>query len=117
MYTAPATPEQCLHNTLILVKAMRSIGIDYDIQATDITDPNPISLLMVSFYEKLCNWMQGNGEQPIKSFFISQLGQSGDKRHHASSHGAHLGLLTGGTRNLWRYATKFQRVRRFRGIL
>ena len=50
MYTAPATPEQCLHNTLILVKAMRSVGIDYDIQATDITDPNPIALLMVRKY-------------------------------------------------------------------
>ena len=49
MYTAPATPEQCLHNTLILVQAMRSVGIDYDIQATDITDPNPITLLMVSW--------------------------------------------------------------------
>lgn len=47
MYTAPSSPEQCLHNTLILVKAMRSVGIDYDIQATDITDPNPITLLMV----------------------------------------------------------------------
>ena len=52
MYTAPATPEQCLHNTLILVKAIRSIGLDYDIQATDITDPNPIALLMVSL--KVC---------------------------------------------------------------
>ncbi|XP_078495986.1 cilia- and flagella-associated protein 47 isoform X1 [Ciona intestinalis] len=50
MYTAPASPEQCLHNTLILVRSLRSAGIDYDIQATDITDPNPISLLLLCVY-------------------------------------------------------------------
>ena len=48
MYTAPSSPEQCLHNTLIFVKSLRNVGMDYDIQATDITDPNPIALLMVS---------------------------------------------------------------------
>lgn len=29
---------------------MRYIGLDYDIQAIDITDPNPVSLLMLSVY-------------------------------------------------------------------
>nr|XP_039264663.1 cilia- and flagella-associated protein 47-like isoform X2 [Styela clava] len=55
MYTAPASPEQCLHNTLILVNALAQVGIDYDIQATDITDPNPIPLLLlcIHLYEHL----------------------------------------------------------------
>jgi len=42
-------------NILQVVNAMRYIGIDYDIQAIDITDPNPVSLLMlcVYLYQKL----------------------------------------------------------------
>ncbi|XP_071134806.1 cilia- and flagella-associated protein 47-like isoform X3 [Mytilus edulis] len=55
MYTHPATAEQCLHNALKITNAMRYAGIDYDIQAIDITDPNPISLLMlcVHLYQRL----------------------------------------------------------------
>ena len=33
-----------------VVNAMRYIGLDYDIQAIDITDPNPIALMMLSVY-------------------------------------------------------------------
>ena len=32
MYTHPSTAEQCLHNALKVVNAMRYAGIDYDIQ-------------------------------------------------------------------------------------
>ena len=32
MYTRPSTAEQCLHNALKVVNAMRYIGMDYDIQ-------------------------------------------------------------------------------------
>ncbi|KAL3884217.1 hypothetical protein ACJMK2_030436, partial [Sinanodonta woodiana] len=55
MYTHPATAEQCLHNALKIVSAMRYAGIDYDIQAIDITDPNPIALLLlcISLYQRL----------------------------------------------------------------
>ncbi|XP_033635373.1 cilia- and flagella-associated protein 47-like isoform X1 [Asterias rubens] len=55
MYTQPATAEQCLHNALKVVNAFRYIGLDYDIQAIDITDPNPISLLLlcVHLYQRL----------------------------------------------------------------
>ncbi|XP_021363645.1 cilia- and flagella-associated protein 47-like isoform X2 [Mizuhopecten yessoensis] len=55
MYTHPATAEQCLHNALKVVNAMRYAGIDYDIQAIDITDPNPIALLLlcVNLYQRL----------------------------------------------------------------
>ena len=31
MYTHPATAEQCLHNALKVISALRYIGIDYDI--------------------------------------------------------------------------------------
>jgi hypothetical protein len=47
MYTRPSTAEQCLHNALCVVGAMRYIGFDYDIQAVDITDPNPVGLLLL----------------------------------------------------------------------
>ena len=50
MYTQPATAEQCLHNALKVVNAIHSLGIDYDIQAIDITDPNPISLMLLSVH-------------------------------------------------------------------
>lgn len=32
MYTHPSTAEQCLHNALKIVNAMRYVGVDYDIQ-------------------------------------------------------------------------------------
>ncbi|XP_041438289.1 cilia- and flagella-associated protein 47 isoform X2 [Xenopus laevis] len=55
MYTNPESPEECLHNCLILVSAFRSISLDIDVQATDICDPNPVMMLMLCVYlhEKL----------------------------------------------------------------
>ncbi|KAM4795930.1 cilia- and flagella-associated protein 47 [Rhinophrynus dorsalis] len=55
MYTNPESPEECLHNCLILVSAFRAINLDIDVQATDICDPNPIMMLMLCVYlhEKL----------------------------------------------------------------
>jgi len=47
MYTRPTTAEQCLHNALCVVNAMKYIGLDYDIQAVDITDPNPVCMLLL----------------------------------------------------------------------
>ncbi|XP_048459067.1 cilia and flagella-associated protein 47-like [Rhincodon typus] len=58
MYTSPAAPEQCLHNSLVLLKAFDAIGLDFDIQGTDISDPNPIAMLMLCVYlfERLPNY-------------------------------------------------------------
>ncbi|XP_069827114.1 cilia- and flagella-associated protein 47 [Dendropsophus ebraccatus] len=50
MYTNPETPEQCLHNCLILVSAFRTVNLNIDIQATDICDPNPVTMLMLCVY-------------------------------------------------------------------
>ncbi|XP_069034828.1 cilia- and flagella-associated protein 47-like isoform X2 [Lepisosteus oculatus] len=55
MYTHSVSPEQCLHNSLVLVSAFQGISLDIDIQATEISDPNPVLMLMVCvyLYEKL----------------------------------------------------------------
>ena len=34
MYTRPSKGEQCLHNVLKVVEALRHIGVDYDIQVS-----------------------------------------------------------------------------------
>ena len=34
MYTRPSKAEQCLHNVLKVVEALRHIGVDYDIQVS-----------------------------------------------------------------------------------
>ena len=60
MYTSPKTPEQCLHNSLVVVKAMKSIGMNYNIDATDITDPNPISMLFVRYQIYLIHFFSNN---------------------------------------------------------
>jgi len=36
MFTRPMSAEQCLHNALCVITAMKSAGIDYDIQVTDV---------------------------------------------------------------------------------
>ncbi|XP_074889637.1 cilia- and flagella-associated protein 47 [Buteo buteo] len=62
MYTTPRTPEQFLHNCLILVNAMRAVGLAIDIKATDICDPNPITMLIlcVYLYESLPHYLPKN---------------------------------------------------------
>ncbi|KAM6143220.1 cilia- and flagella-associated protein 47 [Erethizon dorsatum] len=55
MYTQPRRPEQCLHNSLIIISSFYEIGLDMGIQSVDICDPNPILMLMlcVYMYERL----------------------------------------------------------------
>ncbi|XP_028583251.2 cilia- and flagella-associated protein 47 isoform X2 [Podarcis muralis] len=55
MYTNPQTSEQCLHNCLILVNAFHAISLDIHVLATDICDPNPITMLMLCVY--LYEWL------------------------------------------------------------
>ncbi|CAM4444816.1 unnamed protein product [Lepidochelys kempii] len=59
MYTNPGTPEQCLHNCLILVNAFHAVSLDIGVQATDICDPNPVMMLMlcVYLYERLPQYL------------------------------------------------------------
>ncbi|XP_074645875.1 cilia and flagella-associated protein 47-like isoform X2 [Tubulanus polymorphus] len=62
MYTHPNTAEQCLHNALKVVNALRHIGIEYDIQGIDITDPNPIALMLlcVHLYQRMPQYLSKN---------------------------------------------------------
>merc|ERR1712062_325604 len=47
MYSEPITPEQCLHNSLLIIASMRELDIDLDIESTEITDPNPITMVIL----------------------------------------------------------------------
>ncbi|XP_053790649.1 cilia- and flagella-associated protein 47 isoform X2 [Vidua chalybeata] len=62
MYTNPRTHEQFMHNSLILVKALRAINLDMDIKATDICDPNPVMMLIlcVHLYDSLPHYLPKN---------------------------------------------------------
>ncbi|KAM9245460.1 cilia- and flagella-associated protein 47 [Leptosomus discolor] len=62
MYTNPRTPEQFLHNCLILVDAMHAVSLAIDIKATDICDPNPVMMLIlcVYLYESLPHYLPKN---------------------------------------------------------
>lgn len=46
LFVEPSTPEQCSHNALILVDALKSISCSYDIQPSDILSPNPIYMVL-----------------------------------------------------------------------
>ena len=53
------TAEKCFHNALIIIDCCRKIGLDYDINSLDITDPNSISMVLFSAYlfNKLPNYI------------------------------------------------------------
>jgi hypothetical protein len=59
MYVLADTAEKCFHNALILVECSRELGLDYDVNSLDITDPNSISMvLFVAFlFNKLSNFV------------------------------------------------------------
>ncbi|CAL8089583.1 unnamed protein product [Calicophoron daubneyi] len=46
LYTHPSTKEQCLHNAIYLVAALKAIRLDFDIRPPDITSPHPVAMLM-----------------------------------------------------------------------
>lgn len=59
MYTRPFKAEQCLHNVVKVVDALRNIGVDYDLQPTDLTEPNPITILLlcIHLYQRLPHYL------------------------------------------------------------
>ncbi|XP_064167628.1 cilia- and flagella-associated protein 47-like [Anguilla rostrata] len=59
MYTSPSSLEQNLHNNIILSQSLQLLRLDIDIQATDLSDPNPIQLLMLCLhlYERLPQYL------------------------------------------------------------
>ncbi|RDD38935.1 Cilia- and flagella-associated protein 47 [Trichoplax sp. H2] len=50
LYTNPNNTQQCLHNAIHVINAIQSLGLEYDVQASDIMNPNPVSLLMLTTF-------------------------------------------------------------------
>ena len=77
MYINADTAEKCFHNALILIDAIRELGLDYDINSLDITDPNPIAMILFCafLYEKLPNYISSATIE-----FSSPLHQSVNKK-------------------------------------
>ena len=55
LYTHPSSPEQCSHNAVLFVSALQYIGIDYDIQPTDLCSANPVYMILfvIHLYERM----------------------------------------------------------------
>ena len=47
LFVEPHTPEQCAHNAIIMIDALRYIGINYGVQQSDICSPNPIFMILL----------------------------------------------------------------------
>ena len=46
LFCKPLTQEQCAHNAIIFINALKYIGVKYDIQQNDICSPNPIFMIL-----------------------------------------------------------------------
>ncbi|XP_045065582.1 cilia- and flagella-associated protein 47-like isoform X3 [Coregonus clupeaformis] len=59
MYTSSSRLEQNLHNGIILSQAFTLLCLDIDIQPTELSDPNPVLMLMlcVYLYERLPQYL------------------------------------------------------------
>ncbi|XP_074521086.1 cilia- and flagella-associated protein 47-like [Halichoeres trimaculatus] len=67
MYTTTSSLEQIFHNNIIVVKALTVLKLNMDIQPTDLSDPNPVQMLMlcVHLYERLPQYL------PLHSITLS----------------------------------------------
>ncbi|XP_045909360.1 cilia- and flagella-associated protein 47-like isoform X3 [Micropterus dolomieu] len=60
MYTnTTSTLEQILHNNIIVAQALTTLCLNLDVQPTDLSDPNPVHMLMlcVHLYERLPQYL------------------------------------------------------------
>ncbi|KAA8579715.1 hypothetical protein FQN60_006808 [Etheostoma spectabile] len=59
MYTTTSSLEQILHNNIIVVQALTALFLNLDVQPTDLSDPNPVQMLMlcVHLYERLPQYL------------------------------------------------------------
>ncbi|KAJ8003687.1 hypothetical protein DPEC_G00150910 [Dallia pectoralis] len=59
MYTCSSYLEQNHHNNIILCQAFTQLRLDIDIQPTELSDPNPVQMLMlcVFLYERLPQYL------------------------------------------------------------
>ncbi|XP_061554921.1 cilia- and flagella-associated protein 47-like [Phycodurus eques] len=47
MYTTTLSLEQILHNNIIIIQALTILSLNMDLQPTDLSDPNPVQMLML----------------------------------------------------------------------
>ncbi|CAL9698638.1 unnamed protein product [Knipowitschia caucasica] len=47
MYTRPSSMEEILHNNIIVVQALTTLSLNIDIYPTDLSEPNPVQILML----------------------------------------------------------------------
>ncbi|XP_030010449.1 cilia- and flagella-associated protein 47-like [Sphaeramia orbicularis] len=59
MYTRTSSLEQILHNNIIVVQALTTLCLNIDIHPTDLSDPNPVQMLMlcVHLFERLPQYL------------------------------------------------------------
>ena len=50
LFNEPSSQDQCAHNAIIILDALRYIGISYNIQQNDICSPNPIFMILFGAY-------------------------------------------------------------------
>ncbi|XP_077399924.1 cilia- and flagella-associated protein 47-like isoform X1 [Vanacampus margaritifer] len=62
MYTTSPNLEQILHNNIIIVQALTILSLNMDLQPTDLSDPNPVQMLIlcVHLYERLPQYQPAN---------------------------------------------------------
>ncbi|XP_029369560.1 cilia- and flagella-associated protein 47-like [Echeneis naucrates] len=67
MYTAASSLEQILHNNIIVTQSLTALSLNIDIQPTDLSDPNPMQMLMlcVHLYERLPQYL------PVQTITLS----------------------------------------------
>ncbi|XP_061833957.1 cilia- and flagella-associated protein 47-like [Nerophis lumbriciformis] len=79
MYTKTSTLEQILHNNIIVIQALTTLSLNIDLQPTDLTDPNPVQMLMlcVHLYERLPQY------RPVNTITLSgSLNSTFSKKVH-----------------------------------
>jgi len=54
LFAEPSSPEQCSHNAVVLVEALRDVGLDYDCQPSDLCSPNPVFMLLFCYHLYNC---------------------------------------------------------------
>uniref|UniRef100_A0AAQ5ZD21 Calponin-homology (CH) domain-containing protein n=1 Tax=Amphiprion ocellaris TaxID=80972 RepID=A0AAQ5ZD21_AMPOC len=59
MYTTTSSLEQILHNNIIITQALTALGLNINMQPTDLSDPNPVQMLIlcVHLYERLPQYL------------------------------------------------------------
>ncbi|CAH8662171.1 unnamed protein product [Schistosoma bovis] len=50
IYTQPNSEEQCFHNAIILVQALRMIHFEFDLSPCDITSPHPFGMALLCLH-------------------------------------------------------------------